>query len=253
MESRIELVDRWRREGREDEAAKYREQVRSTCREQGMSRKDANEHAWAAAAEAFTPMGTEEASSNEQGVHGRITGLQTIPDSWPELPSNVSLGSELSWVQSNRLRVVEETPSGATRVQLGRAREPAPSWAALGWLETSIRAYAKFVDVAAKATATQQDEQELVRRERMQIDEIRGLLDEMNEQIAADMLADASATVRERVRSVVPDWCRQCGIDESRRQWLEGHVCELAMDLLKAAGVEVETDAGQDADTDDDT
>jgi hypothetical protein len=35
------------------------------------------------------------------------------------------------------------------------------------------------VDVAAKVTATQQDEQDMVRRERMAIDEIRGLLAEM--------------------------------------------------------------------------
>ncbi|MBU6387691.1 MAG: hypothetical protein KGS49_17230 [Planctomycetes bacterium] len=40
-------------------------------------------------------------------------------------------------------------------------------------------AYAKFLDVAAKVTATQQDEQDMVRRERMAIDEIRGLLAEM--------------------------------------------------------------------------
>jgi hypothetical protein len=35
------------------------------------------------------------------------------------------------------------------------------------------------VDVAAKVTATQQDEQDMVRRERMAIDEMRSLLAEM--------------------------------------------------------------------------
>jgi hypothetical protein len=64
---------------------------------------------------------------------------------------------------------------------LERAHEPAPSRAAIGWLETSIRSYAKYVEVAAKATATAQDEQEQVRRERMQIEEIRALLAEMRE------------------------------------------------------------------------
>lgn len=177
MESRIELVDRWRREGREEEVAKYREQVREACRKEGTSRKDAAEHAWSEAAKAFPPKTAESAS--EQAVNARISGLQTIPDSWPELPACASLSSELSWVQSNRLLVVEETSSRVTIVHLDRAREAAPSWAALGWLETSIRAYAKYVDVAAKATATQQDERELVRRERMKIDEVRGLLAEM--------------------------------------------------------------------------
>ena len=150
-------------------------------------------------------------------------------------------------MQANRLDVVEETSSGATRVHLGRALSPAPGLAALGWLETSIRAYAKYVDVLARSLKDEVDEAENVRRERMQIEEIQQLLDQMNEQMAEDMLADASATVRERVRSVVPDWCRLCGIDESHRQWLEGHVCDLVMRLLKAAGVEVETNARQDA------
>lgn len=241
MESRIELVDRWRAEGREEEVAKYREQVRSTCREQGMSRRDANEHAWAAAAEAFPPKESAEVSSNEQAgaVHGRITGLQTIPDAWPELPPNVPLRKELKWVQSNRLLVVREKPSGRVEVDLSAAREPAPSLSAIAWLETSVRNFAKFTDLLAKYAAESEEEETLVRRERMQIDEIKQLLGEMNEQIAADMLANASATVRDRVRSVVPDWCRKCGIDESRRPWLEGHVCQLAMDLLKAAGVEI--------------
>jgi hypothetical protein len=49
----------------------------------------------------------------------------------------------------------------------------------LGWLETSIRAYSKFVDVAAKASAHVEDERDMVRRERLAIDEIRGLLAEM--------------------------------------------------------------------------
>jgi hypothetical protein len=48
-------------------------------------------------------------------------------------------------------------------------------------LETSIRAYTKFVDVAAKATASLEDEREHVRRERLAIDDIRKLLAEMVE------------------------------------------------------------------------
>jgi hypothetical protein len=64
-------------------------------------------------------------------------------------------------------------------VDLSKAMSPAPSWAALGWLETSIRAYAKFVDVAAKASASVEDERDMVRRERLAIDEIRSLLTEM--------------------------------------------------------------------------
>jgi hypothetical protein len=107
-----------------------------------------------------------------------VVGLDAIPADWPALPANSSLAQEIQWCQANRLSVTR-TADGLTVVDLSRALQPAPSWSALGWLETSIRAYSKFVDVAAKASATVEDEREMVRRERLAIDEIRGLLAEM--------------------------------------------------------------------------
>jgi hypothetical protein len=112
---------------------------------------------------------------------GQIQGLSAIPEAWPELPANASLAAELGWVQANRLRIVEEKSSGPTVVRLDLALSPAPSWAALGWLETSIRSYAKYVDVAAKATASEDGEAAVMRRERMAIEEVRALLEEMRE------------------------------------------------------------------------
>ena len=112
---------------------------------------------------------------------GQIQGLGDIPASWPVLPDNASLAAEVGWVQANRLRIVEERTAGATIVHLGRALSPAPSWAALGWLETSIRSYAKFVDVAAKATASDYGDHGVMRRERVAIEEMEELLAEMIE------------------------------------------------------------------------
>jgi hypothetical protein len=108
---------------------------------------------------------------------GRLQGLADIPPSWGTLPGNANLQSEIAWVQAERLSIVEESPSGATVVRLDHARSPAPSMAALAWLETSIRSYAKFVEVVAKSLSTPtDDEQQMVRRERLAIDEIRALL-----------------------------------------------------------------------------
>ncbi len=112
---------------------------------------------------------------------GQIQGLSAIPEAWPELPANASLSVEIGWVQANRLRIVAENPGRATVVRLDKAHSPAPSWAALGWLETSVRSYAKYVDVAAKTTASDDGEAEVWRRERMAIEEVRGLLDEMKD------------------------------------------------------------------------
>jgi hypothetical protein len=126
--------------------------------------------------------GNVTAPSGEGDSAGGATltrGLGKIPPGWPELPANASLAAEIGWVQANRLYVVEEQAAGGTRVRLDRAHEPAPSRAAIGWLETSIRSYSKYVEVAAKATGTAQDEQAQVRAERMHVDEIRSLLAEM--------------------------------------------------------------------------
>jgi hypothetical protein len=66
-------------------------------------------------------------------------------------------------------------------VDLSKALSPAPSYATLGWLETSIKTYSKFVDVAARATAGLDGEAAEVRREVQSIAEVRRLLEEMLE------------------------------------------------------------------------
>jgi hypothetical protein len=182
-ESKIELTERLRREGRWAEASKFKDTVLAECRAKGFKRDEASEAAWEATEQAYPPkpVATVDPVATEVAADTRVRGLGDIPTSWPELPENASLQAELSWVQSNRLRVVDERSSGAVQVHLDRARSPAPSWAALSWLETSIRCYAKFVDVCAKSLKDGQDEQEHVRREKMAIDEIRSLLAEMLE------------------------------------------------------------------------
>ena len=79
-------------------------------------------------------------------------------------------------MQANRLRVRE----GDT-VNLSRALTPAPSHAALSWLETAILYPSKFADVSVKATQHSEDEREVMRRERMAIEEVQALLEEMVE------------------------------------------------------------------------
>ncbi len=71
---------------------------------------------------------------------------------------------------------MEETASGAIRVHLDRARTPRPRWLPWGGWRPVIRSYAKYVDVVARSLAVVQDEQENVRRERMDIEEIDELL-----------------------------------------------------------------------------
>lgn len=105
-----------------------------------------------------------------------VSGLGELPEAWPTLPANAQLQVEIAWVSANRLRV-----RSGHGVDLSRALSPAPSYSALSWLETSILFPSKFADISVKATAQQDDEKEVVRREKMAIEEIRALLAEMLE------------------------------------------------------------------------
>ena len=63
IESKIELTDRLRREGRDEEASPYRNQVREQLRAEGKTRKEAMEGAWEATRVAFPPLPPSEKST----------------------------------------------------------------------------------------------------------------------------------------------------------------------------------------------
>lgn len=104
---------------------------------------------------------------------GGVQGLGEIPGDWPVLPPNASLAAEVAWVQGNRVLVVQDG-----RVDLSRALSPAPSYAALAWLETSVLYPSKFSDVTVKASTDTQDDQEDVRREKIALADVQALLAE---------------------------------------------------------------------------
>ena len=113
------------------------------------------------------------ASATPPAAAGGVQGLGDLPEGWPALPPNASLAAEVQWVQANRLRVKQ-----GEGVDLSRSLSPAPSHAALGWLETSLLYPSKFADVAVKASADQQDAAEDVRRERLALVDLQALLAE---------------------------------------------------------------------------
>lgn len=127
---------------------------------------------------------SESTGARTRSSESTVSGLGKIPASWPQLPSNATLSQEVQWVLANRIQVIKETNDGIV-VDLSKALSPAPSYATLGWLETSIRAFAKFVDVSTKASANSQDDADKVKREKLEIAEIRELLGQMRDLVAS--------------------------------------------------------------------
>lgn len=180
----LSVTKRLQRDGRWAEVEPIRNRLIKECRQQGMSKPDAQAWTYSELNRLYPPLEPERTAGSDYHLGsaecGNVTGLSDIPASWGELPANASLHAEVSWVQANRLRCVRET-SDCVVVDLSRALSAAPSYATLGWLETSIKTYSKFVDVAAKATSTQDDEQVEIRREQQSIEEVRRLLAQMLE------------------------------------------------------------------------
>ena len=197
VETMAQATNRWILAGIRPQADAFRETVRRECVGRGLTKREAHNHAWSAAMCAFPPEGTQAVATAlmalpERGsvdstpdppkdsANGHLAGLESIPAAWPALPATASLTADLAWVQSNRLAVVEERPAGGQVVHLDRAAEPAPSRSALGWLETSIRSYAKYIEVASRTLSAGDDDQHDARRERVAMGDIEGLLDEMH-------------------------------------------------------------------------
>ena len=175
----IDVTDRLRREGRWAEAEPRKNQLIREYHASGLTRAKAKLAAYAEIARLYPPMTAANPPSEIAAPaleSAGLSGLGDIPADWPDLPDNAALAVEVSWVQANRVRVRQ-----GDSVDLSRARSPAPSWAALSWLETSVLFPSKWADIVAKATSTQADERESVRRERLAIEEVRSLLAEMIE------------------------------------------------------------------------
>ena len=174
----LSVTKRLQRDGRWPEVEPVRNRLIKECRQQGMSKPDAQAWTYSELDRLYPPLETEWTAGS--GYHLGSAEGGNVTASWGELPAYASLHAEVSWVQANRLRCVRET-SDCVVVDLSRALSPAPSYGTLGWLETSIKTYTKFVDVAAKANSTQEDKQTEVRREVYEIAKVRRILAEMLE------------------------------------------------------------------------
>lgn len=179
----LSVTKRLQRDGRWPEVEPVRNRLIKECRKRGMNKPEAQAWTYSELDRLYPPLANEQSPivDSEMGSidRGPVSGLSDLPASWGMLPGNTSLSDEIGWVQANRLWVVEEKSDGSTVVHLDRAISPAPSWSALSWLEASIRVHSKFVDVAVKAAANMHDEQESVRQELVQIDNLRSILAEM--------------------------------------------------------------------------
>ena len=109
-ETKIELTERLRAEGRWAEASNFKETARADFRAKGMGRQEAVEAAWEAMAEAYPPLPVAAVPADPGAPEAAATDASPIP--WPDLPTVGDFGDEVKWVHSQYIRIIEETPRG---------------------------------------------------------------------------------------------------------------------------------------------
>jgi len=236
-ESKIELTERLRAEGRWAEAARFKEVARADFRAKGMKRAEAVEAAWEAMAEAFQPLSVAEGPADPDVPEAAATDAAPIP--WRDLPTVADFADEVRWVHQQYIRIVEEAPRGRV-IHWDRASVKPPSTGACSlarWAAENRTAFYKDMlpKIMAKVDDQAEKEEANVRRERMQIDEIRGVLREMNNQWAEELMAKTPETIRAKVRDILEDWAGRSGltIPHEAKFDLGAHIGELVDDCLK--------------------
>ncbi len=141
-ESKAELTDRWRREKREEEVARFRRRVRDECRARGLSRKESNGHAWAEAARNFPPLPPPKPPTSE--IDGKTTAqrvaewtaewaaAEVVEVGQPpaDLPEDIGVDEDSEWAWRNFLVIVSrviERDRMYWEIDWTRAVTPVPS------------------------------------------------------------------------------------------------------------------------------
>ena len=234
-ESKIELTERLRREGRWAEASKRKDEMVKLLRADGMKRTEAVEEAWRRLAAEYPPLphtaepepepehGDDE---TEEKAAGRAVGPTTLPVAWGELPDSAPLDVEVEWVHQNRVLVVEERASGKSLLHWERARKPAPGYGAVNLMEFAATNRKGFMDILQRVKPGENGDEENVRREKKSIAEIRGILEQLNQKWAEELAANVPETVKAKVRGIMEDWARRSAlmIPNEAKADLEAHI-----------------------------
>jgi hypothetical protein len=192
--AKLAITKRLTLEGRYKEACEGRDNERRRLRKAGVDRADAVDQSWAWLEEHYPPLPKAEVEAREAAkrepkepaaveVEGDIPGLNVFPKAWGELPKRAKWEDEMEWAYQN-LQLVLVGAGLKRRVDLKKATSPAPSYGAVACLRMAVSNFNSFMkDLLPKAKRgeVEGEEQEMVRRERKSIEEIRALLEQMRE------------------------------------------------------------------------
>ena len=242
-ESKIGLHDRLRRSGQWPEAAAWKDAKVKELRAGGMGRAEAREEAWRLLAVEYPPAPSA-AREPDPGPAGdgaaakcTATGrVRPLPTAWGEIAESAPFEVEVEWVHQNRVLVVEDRPNKRPEFHWERAQRPAPSYGAVNLMEFAATNRKGFMDILQRMKPGMAGEEDIVRREKVRIEEIRRILEQFRKQADAELLANVPQVVQDRVRAVLTDWSREHALTLSgdATAALQAHVANLVQQGMEA-------------------
>jgi hypothetical protein len=180
-ESKIELTERLRAEGRWSEAARYKDEIVRALRGEGMKRGAAGEEAWRRMAEKYPPQPAPVPCDDGDGGEGSPVVVSA--------EEKIDIGQLLERIGDERPDLVRDTLWVYDHlVDDGTKPSDAPTagaWALLRWARRYQNRFFEMVLPKAMNARSQDDEDAAnIRRERMAIEEVQKLLAEMRPDVS---------------------------------------------------------------------
>jgi hypothetical protein len=239
-ESKIELTERLRREGRWEEASRFKDETFKKLRSEGMTKADAKEESWRRMAAKYPPLDSIDESVTEAP---NATIGEPLPAQEPRgTEHDIDIDALLDRIGDGRSSdLVRDTLWVYENLANRRIKaSDAPScgaWALLEWARQYRNRF--FEQVLPKAMLNKPPEnEENIRKEKKSIAEIEDILKQFNQDWAEDLVANVPKTVRADVRSILEDWARQfsLAIPNEAKADLEAHISRLIQDCIEVIG-----------------
>lgn len=239
LESKIALTERLRREGRWDEASKFKDNAINGFRTDGMKRGDAAEAAWAAMADAFPPMSVGERPIETRNGTLDSSAAESGPIPWNDLPTQANFDEEVRWVHQQYILIIEDSSQGVV-IHWDRATTDAPSTGACSlarWAAENRTAFYK--DLLPKTMARSNglgDTENTVKVQDPGLREIKAMLKQLEQDRDAEMHDNVPKVLQKRINEMLAKWWQQYEVSlvsDARRQ-LESGICELIYEGLRA-------------------
>jgi hypothetical protein len=231
MESKIELTERLRKEGRWSEASVFKDAEVKRLRSEGVRSVEAKEQAWRLMAEKFPPIG--------QPLHAAFAdpapGERAPSAAMAQTADNPEVDAMLEGIAEGRSSLVADTFWVYENLEQKRIMpDEAPSrgaWSLLQWArQYRSRFFEQFLPKAMK-DADDSTERDLIAAEERSIGEIRGILTELRDQAEEETKQSADTAAE----SFIDEWATQFNprMSEAARQALRTGIRDQVLQRMK--------------------